>query len=70
MKTNEFDTHDGKYTITSYGNGWAYGVRCNVEGAYEDALWFQDDSASQLQADTNNFENTDVIGQYFECLEG
>lgn len=70
MTTNEFDTHDGKYTIRSYGNGWAYGVRCNVEGAYADALWFQDHDAEQLQADTNNFEDTCAIGQYFECLEG
>ena len=65
----QFNTADGKYTITSHGNGWAYGVKCNAESAYADALWFQDHDAEQLQADTNNFENTDVIGQYFECME-
>lgn len=65
----QFNTADGKYTITSHGNGWAYEVTCNAESAHADALWFQDHDAEQLQADTNNFENTEVIGQYFECME-
>lgn len=67
MTTNEFITADGKYAISSYGNGWAYTITCNATG---NDLWLQDHDAQQLQTDTNNFENTDVIGQYFECLEG
>jgi len=65
MITNEFDTDDGKYTIQSYGNGWGYKVTCNTTG---DDLWFQDHDADQLQADTNNFEDTVIIDQYFENL--
>ena len=63
MTTNEFDTADGKYTVKSYGNGWAYTITCNATG---DDLWFQDHDAEQLQADTNNFENTCVLAYYFE----
>ena len=67
MLTNEFDTDCGKYTIKSYGNGWAYEVRCNNT---DDTLWFQDHDADQLQTDTNNFEQTHILSQYFECLNG
>lgn len=67
MLTNEFDTADGKYTIKSYGNGWAYEV---VDIGTGESLWFQDDAASQLQTDTNDFCDTCTIDQYFECLEG
>jgi len=67
MLTNEFDTENGKYTIKSYGNGWAYEV---VDIGTGESLWFQDDAASQLQADTNDFCDTCTIDQYFECLEG
>jgi hypothetical protein len=71
MITNEFDTHDGKYNIRSFGNGWAYEVRCNsTDGdSYSYSyLWFQDDDAHQLQTDTNNFEDTTVLSQYFENI--
>ena len=65
MTTNEFDTDNGKYTIVSYGNGWGYEVFCNITG---DNLWFQDHDADQLQTDTNNFEDTTILSQYFENL--
>ena len=65
MITNEFNTHNGKYTIVSHGNGWGYEVYCNITG---DNLWFQDDDAHQLQTETNNFEDTNVLSQYFENL--
>ena len=61
----KFDTHNGKYTIVSHGNGWGYEVFCNSTG---DNLWFQDHDAEQLQADSNNFEDTTVLSQYFENL--
>jgi phage major head subunit gpT-like protein len=67
MTTNEFDTPTGRYTVQSYGNGWAYTVTCNRTGEH---LFFQDHSAEQLQAETDNFENEIVINQYFECLIG
>ena len=65
MTTNEFDTDCGKYTIKSYGNGWAYEITCN---STDDTLWFQDHDADQLQANTNNFEDTTILSQYFEDL--
>ncbi len=65
MITHTFDTDNGKYTIYSYGNGWGYEVHCNITG---DNLWFQDDEAAQLQTDTNNFEDTTILSQYFENL--
>lgn len=65
MITNDFNTDCGKYTIKSHGNGWGYEVFCNSTG---DNLWFQDHEAHQLQADTNNFEDTAILSQYFENL--
>ena len=65
MITNDFNTDCGKYTIVSHGNGWGYEVFCNSTG---DNLWFQDHEAHQLQAETNNFEDTTILSQYFENL--
>lgn len=64
MITNSFNTADNKYSIQSHGNGWAYEVTCLNSG---DTLWFQDHDADQLQADTNDFTDTCVIDQHFEC---
>jgi hypothetical protein len=61
----QFNTQSGRYSVISHGNGWAYEITDNETG---DSLWFQDDSAIQLQADTNNFENDDMLSQYFENL--
>jgi hypothetical protein len=61
----QFTTHDNLYHITSHGNGWAYEVTCNSTKAN---LWFQDQDACQLQNDTQDFTNTDVLRSYFECL--
>jgi hypothetical protein len=65
MITNSFRTDDDKYLIESYGNGWAYEVTSLDDD--EQTLWFQDSDADQLQADTDNFANTCVIDQHFEC---
>lgn len=65
MSTNEFDTPTGRYTVTSFGNGWAYTVTCNSTGEH---LFFQDYDAEQIQAETDNFENESAIDQYFDCL--
>lgn len=61
----QFETLSENYTVTSFGNGWAYEIRDNLTG---ETLWFQDHDADQLQSDTNNFENDAVLQQYFECL--
>jgi len=60
-----FTTADGKYYVISHGNGWAYEVVCQATG---ESLWVQDDDASQLREDTNDFENTDAIKQMMELL--
>jgi hypothetical protein len=61
----QFNTKSGRYSVISHGNGWAYEITDNETG---DNLWFQDDSAIQLQADTDNFENEDMLSEYFGNL--
>ena len=61
----QFTTSSGRYLVTSHGNGWAYEVQDQDTG---DSLWFQDDSAIQLQQDTEDFENEGQLAQYFDCL--
>ena len=65
MTTNEYTTADGKYTIRSYGNGWAYTITDQETG---EEFFVQDDSAAQLQADTDNFENEHVLADYMEAI--
>lgn len=67
MITNEYTTPDGKYHIRSFGNGWAYEI---TEKSTGDSLFFQDEDAAQLQTETEDFANSAVISQYFECLLG
>jgi hypothetical protein len=69
MTTNEFDTADGKYTIKSYGNGWAYSIADN-RSPDTDPLWFQDEDAIRLQEETEDFTNTMVLDMWFEMIEG
>ena len=64
--TSSFETQDGNYLVEVFGNGWAYQVTCNSTG---DCLWFQDDHANQLQTDTNDFDDTFIFDQYFECID-
>lgn len=61
MISRTFSTHDDKYMITSYGNGWAYEVRC-TETDY--SFFVQDHEADDLQQATNDFENTDCLSEY------
>jgi hypothetical protein len=63
MITNTFRTHDNKYLVRSFGNGWAYEVHCGDE-----SLWFQDHDAEQLQDETEDFTNTMVLDMYFEMI--
>lgn len=65
MITNAFSTHDDRYFITSYGNGWAYEVRC-TETDY--SFFVQDDAATDLQQATNDFEDTTLLAEYMEVL--
>lgn len=60
MISNVFTTADNKYHVVSYGNGWAYEVTCQESG---DSFFVQDDQAQQVQDDTNNFENTEVLAE-------
>lgn len=65
MKTNAFPTASGRYFVESYGNGWAYTITDQETGA---DFFVQDDSAAQLQKDTNDFENESVIADYMDTL--
>ena len=58
-----FITHDGKFSVTSHGNGWAYAVTCQATG---ESFWVQDNDADQLQTETNDFEYTDGLYNYFQ----
>jgi hypothetical protein len=60
-----FNTPNRLYLVTSHGNGWAYEITDQETG---ESLWVQDDDATQLRQDTNDFELESVIDQYFEAL--
>jgi hypothetical protein len=49
-----FNTPNRAYLVTSHGNGWAYEITDQETGH---SLWFQDDDASELQKETNDFEH-------------
>jgi hypothetical protein len=60
-----FNTPNRAYLITSHGNGWAYEITDQQTGH---SLWFQDDDASRLQEESQDFELETVLDQYFECM--
>lgn len=64
MINRQYNTHDDRYFITEYGNGWAYEVRCN-ETDY--SFFVQDHEADELCACTNKFEDTAPIDHYMEA---
>ena len=45
-----------------------YFCNANTDDSLYSYQWFQDDDAHQLQTDTNNFEDTTVLSQYFENI--
>ena len=55
----------GNYHIESHGNGWAYSITDQRTGQN---VWVQDYDATTLQDATNNFEHTEVLEEYFECM--
>ena len=65
MNSATFSTHDDKYLVTSYGNGWAYEVEC-VETGY--SFWVQDHDADDLRTSTNDFEDTYVLTEMMSVL--
>ena len=66
--TNEFVTIDRKYLVQSHGNGWAYRVTENHRGGR--SFFVQDSDALALHEATENFEYTDVLGDYMDLSEG
>ena len=65
MNSATFSTHDDKYLVTSYGNGWAYEVEC-AETGY--SFWVQDHDADDLRTSTNDFEDTYVLTEMMSVL--
>lgn len=57
-----FTTESSRYLVKSHGNGWAYEVTDQDSG---ETILAQDDAATQLQADTDNFENEAALADYF-----
>ena len=69
VKMNGFfiPTNSDTYAVFSYGNGWAYSIEDVNTG---ESVWVQDQDAIQLQHDTDNFNNINVIDDYFFTLNG
>lgn len=65
MHTNQFTTASTRYLVTSYGNGWAYTITDQDTGA---EFFVQDDSAAQVQFQTNDFEDEAVLAEFFDLL--
>lgn len=65
MNSTTFSTHDDKYLVTSYGNGWAYEVECAQTGY---SFWVQDHDADELRASSNDFEDTWVLSEMMSVL--
>lgn len=65
MHTNRFSTHDDRYLITSYGNGWAYEVHCQSTGC---SFWVQDHDAEDLHHASQKFAFTGVLDEYMDTL--
>jgi hypothetical protein len=65
MNSQTYSTHDDKYLITSYGNGWAYEVE-DIRSGF--SFWVQDESASDLRKFSNDFEDDEILRIYMERL--
>jgi hypothetical protein len=65
MNSQTYSTHDDKYLITSYGNGWAYEVE-DIRSGF--SFWVQDDEASDLRRFTNDFEDTHTLAEYMFAM--
>jgi len=65
MNSYTFSTHDDRFLITSYGNGWAYEVRCR-ETDY--TFFVQDHDADDMQQATNDFEDTSMLDEAMSVL--
>jgi hypothetical protein len=60
-----FTTRTGRFHVVSHGNGWAYEITCQATG---ESFSVQDDAASQLQEDTADFANEDLLSQYLAAF--
>lgn len=65
MHSYTFSTHDDRFSITSYGNGWAYEVRCNKT---DYCFFVQDHDADDMQRCTNDFEDTALLEEAMSVL--
>lgn len=51
MKSTTLYARNG-WTVTSYGNGWAYLLEFSRADGSKSSAWFQDDDAEAFRADT------------------
>jgi hypothetical protein len=63
MNTTQFIA--GNYHIESYGNGSAYSITDQRTGQN---IWAQGDDANTLRDDTNDWEHTEILEEYFDCM--
>lgn len=66
MVTNQFPSSCGRYSITSYGNGWAYEIEEVHTGR---TIWFQDADACTVQELTSSFADCAQLADYFAAEE-
>ena len=58
---------DSRYTIRSFGNGWAYEID---DHETSDTIWLQDHDADELKELTKNFTDLSWLDHYFENVNG
>lgn len=60
---------EGRYTVLSYGNGWAYTVRDDETGR---SFWLQDDDATrfreELDSATGRRTGEDICADYMAAI--
>lgn len=61
----QYTTQKARYHVTEYGNGWAYTVTDQETG---DSFSVQDDAAAQLQHESDDFCDEEVLGNYMDGL--
>lgn len=58
-------TPTARFHVQEYGNGWAYTVTDQETG---DSFFVQDDAAAQLQHESDDFTDEEVLGNYMDGL--
>ena len=61
----QYTTPKARYHVAEHGNGWAYTVTDQETG---DSFFVQDEDAAQLQHESDDFCDEEVLGNYMDGL--